>query len=297
MATQQSNVGDYEELEGEYKACKQHLRSKEQALRILQEQLKKADLNSQRLKQEVNQLRSQLSRSQQVTSPKAKDAPPEGRNSTENSFSLLNEELVQEKEMLIQQLERAQGEISELQRQVQHLGDEKDELSGERDYFSKKCDSLVKCLEEERNSQPPSHSALQTVLEENRKLKLALVEAESEKERMQGKMERYKRALERRKTVEAAAEQVQNNISSEKKHDWKLALKRISELESLANSLSQSVKEKSIAITHQKKANKVLATRVAELEHDLKVMEVSRVMSGDVSQDSRAQEKTQDKTH
>ena len=38
--------------------------------------------------------------------------------------------------------------------------------------------------------------------------------------------------------------------------DLRQALKQVSELESLANSLSESVKEKSIALTHQKKANK-----------------------------------------
>ena len=38
--------------------------------------------------------------------------------------------------------------------------------------------------------------------------------------------------------------------------DLQQSLRRISELEALANSLSESVKEKSIALTHQKKANK-----------------------------------------
>lgn len=265
-------VGEYEELEGEYKACQQHLRSKEQALRILQEQLKKADLNAQRLKQEIKQLRSQLSRSQQVLSPVSKDS-----SSTKSSFSLLNEELIQEKEVLIQQLEGAQGNISELERQVKELEDEKDELSGERDHFSAKCDSLLKCLEEEKTRQPPTHSAVQGLLTENRQLKLALVEAEAQKDHIKGKMERYKRAIERRTIVEAAGEQVMNSV--DKKQDLKLAVKRISELESLANSLSQSVKEKSVTITHQKKANKVLATKVAELEHQLKAMELSSLWS------------------
>ena len=255
-------AAEYDELEGEYKACQQQLRSKEQALRILQEQLKKADLNSQRLKQEIKQLRSQLSRSQQALSPVTKD---------KNPFSLVNEELVQEKEVLIQQLERSQVQISELDRQVQQLQDDKEEMEGERDHFSSRCDGLVKCLEEERTRQPPSHYALQTVLEENRQLKLALVEVEAEREHARGKMERYRRAIERRKIVEAAGEQIV--INSDKKQDLKLAVKRISELESLANSLSQSVKEKSVTITHQKAANKVLAKKVTELEHQLRVVE------------------------
>lgn len=267
------SVAEYEELEGEYKACQQHLRSKEQALRILQEQLKKADLNAQRLKQEIKQLRSQLSRSQQIASPVSKDSH------TSKSSSLLNEELIQEKEMLIQQLEGAQGHISELERQVKELEGEKEELVGEKDHFSTKCESLMKCLEEERTRQPPSHSAVQTLLAENRQLRLSLVEMEAQKDHIKGRMERYKRAIERRTIVEAAGEQVMN--STDKKQDLKLAMKRISELESLANSLSQSVKEKSVTITHQKKANKVLATKVAELENHLKAVEFSRLWSSD----------------
>lgn len=279
QARQQSQEGtvsaaEYEELIGEYKACQQHLRSKEQALRILQEQLKKADLNAQRLKQEIQQLRSQLSRSQQVLSPVNKDNP-----SGKSRFSLLNEELIQEKEVLIQQLEGAHGHISELERKVKELEDEKEELVGEKEHFSGKCENLLKCLEEEKTRQPPSQSALQTLLTENRQLKLALVEAEAQNDHIKGKMERYRRAIERRTIVEAAGEQVLNSV--DKKQDLKLAVKRISELESLANSLSQSVKEKSVTITHQKKANKVLATKVAELEHQLKVMELSSLLSSD----------------
>ena len=266
-------MGEYEELEGEYKACQQHLRSKEQALRILQEQLKKADLNAQRLKQEIQQLRSQLSRSQQVMSPVSKDNP-----STKTTFSLLNEELIQEKEMLIQQLEGGQRHVSELERRIKELEDEKEELTDEKVHFSSKCENLLKCLEEERTRQPPSHSAVQSLLAENRQLKLALVEAEAQREHMKGKMDRYKRAIERRTIVEAAGEQVMNSV--DKKQDIKLATKRISELESLANSLSQSVKEKSVTITHQKKANKVLATKVAELEHQLKATELSDLWTG-----------------
>ena len=256
---------EYEDLKGEYTACRQHLRSKEQALRIFQEQLKKADLNSQRLKQEIKQLRSQLSRSQQAPSPvKMKDTPT----------LLLSEELVQEKAMLIEQLEGAQGHVCELERQVQQVEDEKDELASEKDYYMAKCESLVKCLEEERKRQPPSHSALQQLLDENRELRLSLVETEAERDHVKGRVEHYKRATERRKVVEAAGEHMLT--PTEKKQDLKLAVKRINELESLANSLSQSVKEKSVTIAHQKVANKLLATKVTELEHQVKVLQVSK---------------------
>lgn len=264
---------EYEELVGEYKACQQHLRSKEQALRILQEQLKKADLNAQRLKQEIKQLRSQLSRTQQVLSPTKKD-----NDKSLDRSALLNEELVQEKEMLIQQLESAHTLVSDLERQLKEAEDEKTELTDERGYFSAKCASLMKCLEMERTKEPPAHTALQTLLSENRHLRLTLVEVEAERDHAKGKIERYKRAIERKKVVEAAGEQGLVN-SADKKQDLRLTTKRIGELESLANSLSQSVKEKSVTLTHQKKANKALATTVAELQHQVKVLEVSKACS------------------
>ena len=79
--------------------------------------------------------------------------------------------------------------------------------------------------------------------------------------------------------------------------------KHVLELESLASNLSETVNDKSIAVAHQKKANKfvlslkkkksilcvsavviiiirrMLASRIADLEHRLKVLEVSGLWS------------------
>ncbi len=265
------NAAKYEDLEGEYIACKQHIRSKEQALRILQEQLKKADLNSQRLKQEINQLRSQLSRTNPPTSPSF-TGDSSGNKVSSTNHLLLNDDLVQEKERLIEQLEAAQGKILDLERVVAQMEDEKMELAEEKDHFSKRCDSLV----DEKKLQPPTHSTLQRLMEENKQLKISLVESRAEKEHALSRVERYKKVLDRKKRVEAA-EELQNSIGLDKKQDM---LRRISELEVLANSLSQSVKEKSVMITHQKKANKMLAIRITELEHQVKALEVSSEMCG-----------------
>lgn len=262
---------DYEELEGEYEASQQHLQSKEQALRILQGQLKKADIISQRLKQEMKQLRSQLSRTQQISSPST-TTPRPPHNSGSISMSI-NEDLIKEKEVLIQELEKAQWQISELERCIEQLKDEKEELANEKTHFSIKCEGLVKCLEEERKRQSPCQSAVERVVEENRRLQLALVEAKAERERLRSRVERYKSAIDRRKSREAAAELVENLPDA--KQDTKLAAKRIAELESLANNLSQSVKVKSVTITHKRKANKMLATKLAELEHQVNMREVS----------------------
>ena len=267
------NSANYEELEGEYRASQQHLQSKEQALRILQAQLKKADLTSQRLKQEVKQLRSQLSRTPQSFSTSTTTTTPRPRHNSGNISVSINEDLIKEKEVLIQELEKAQCQISELERHIEQLKDEKEELENEKTHFSLKCDGLVTCLEEERKRQPSCQSAVQRVVEENRRLQLALVEAEAENEHLKSCVEHYKNAIDRRKSCEAAVEQVEN--LPDKKQDMRLAIKRIAELESLANSLSQAVKVKSVTIAHKKKANKILATKLADLEHQVNTMDLS----------------------
>lgn len=167
-------------------------------------------------------------------------------------------------------------QISELERQIQVVEDEKAELASERDYFSGKCESLMKCLEEERNTPIPTQSTLQSAIEENKLLKLELVEVKAERDHAQSRIERYKKSVERRKAIEASANQgLQQSPTVDKKHHLHDSVRRVKELEALANNLSETVKEKSIALLHQKKANKMLATRIAELEHKLKVVEIS----------------------
>lgn len=166
--------------------------------------------------------------------------------------------------------------MSELERQVQVVEDEKAELASERDYFSGKCESLVKCLEEERSTPGPTQSTLQSAIEENKLLKLELVDVKAERDHAQSRIERYKKAVERRRAIEASASQgFQQSPGVDKKHHLQDSVKRVKELEVLANNLSETIKEKSIALLHQKKANKMLATRIAELEHKLKVVEIS----------------------
>ena len=260
----------FEELEAEYKACQQQLHSKEQALRILQSQLKKADLTSQRMKQEMNQLRSQLSRSQQFLSPPTSPANP-SRAASSNGISLsMNEELIREKELLIQELEKAHWQIGELERQVEELKDEKENVVDEKMHYMKKYEGLLECFEEEKKRQPPSQSTVQRVMDENKQLQLALVEANASKEHFKSRVERYKDAIERKKFM---AEAVIQASSSEKKQDIRAA--RIAELESLAKNLTETVKVKSVTISHQKRANKMLATDLAELQHRLNLWEAS----------------------
>ena len=272
----------YEDLLAEHKACQQHLHSKEEALKIFQKQLRDSNIHKQRLEQEIKQLHSQLARTQ-IHSPKSSSYNTSSTNQTVTPTSSLRQvsggaepgTYDSEREKYILDLEEAQEKNSELFRQIQLLEDEKEELAGERDYYSGKCGNLMKCLEEERQAKPPSHSALQTVMEENRQLKLELVEVQAERDQALNRIERYKKAVERRKTKENAGDQDLQFAVGGKKQDLRIALRRISELESLANSLSESVKDKTISLSHQKRANKMLASRITELEHRLKVLEIS----------------------
>lgn len=107
------SLGEFEELEAEYKASQQQLASKDQALKIFQEQLKNSEFNSQRLQQEINQLRSQLARVQPLTLPRRQssgDGDEEGTSFGSGGALAhsISEKVVKEKERYIQELEAAQ---------------------------------------------------------------------------------------------------------------------------------------------------------------------------------------------
>lgn len=278
----------YQDLLAEHKACQKQLHSKDEALKIFQAQLKDSNLQKQHLKQEIKQLHSQLARSQMLASlpilrsdPSNHSPAPQPTDSPIRATSGVRVDLYDtERERSIKELEEVIERNSELSRQINILEDENEELAGERDYYSGKCTSLVKCLEEERQLKPPSHSVLQTVMEENRQLRLELVEVQAERDQALSRIERYKKAVERRKAKEVNADKVVVSPPGNKKHDVQSLLRRIDELESIGNSLSESVKEKTIALAHQKRANKMLASRITELEHRLKVLEISGLWSG-----------------
>ena len=276
----------FQDLLAEHKASQQQLHSKDEALKIFQKQLKDSALHKQRLEQEIKQLHSQLARAQMLTTAAPSSTPVRNASSlaSQSSFDSRTSAFDTEREKYILDLEVAQEKNSELSRQIQLLEDEKEEMAGERDYYSGKCSNLVRCLEEERQAKPPSHSALQTVMEESRQLRLDLVNVQAERDQALSRIERYKRAVERRKAKEASVEKALQFATGHKKQDSQQYLRRISELETIANNLAESVKEKTIALSHQKKANKMLASRIAELEHRLKVLEISGLWSNSAEQ-------------
>ena len=270
------SLGDYETLNSEFTACQQHLRSKEEALKIMKGMIESTDQKCSQIEQENLQLRSQLAR----LNSSALSNPSPSKPNAEAS----KEEFCKERDLYILQLESAHGTITSLKRELQIVEDERDEVSAEKDAFLKQCESLRQLLKDEQAEDKtvpdtPSYAALESLVEENRKLKLELLEIQAEKDRAFGKILRYKRAVEKRKLRESREQQVPPVSPGGKRSDVNQAVKRAEELELLANSLSESVKEKSIALAHQRKANKVLATRVTELEHKLKVLEISGLWS------------------
>lgn len=306
----------YETLQSEYLACQRKLQSKDEAVKILRKELElcqeekeeygklmnhmkdyivdgqsslpttsidtENESDSKRLSQleaYVHQLKQQ--HKEEVQS--LKDKLSYARNALATTSSISCSELAEERSRLVAQLEATQAEILELQRQVQSLEDEKEDLLSERDHFSAKCSSLTKCLEERNNTKPPALSTLEQLLEENRQLKMELLETQAEKESANNKIERYKRAVERRKIKESQNETL--HMNSDKVSELRQSMKRVQELDSLANSLSEEVKEKSLALAHQRKTNRLLGTRIADLEHRLKVLEISGLWSTNASGD------------
>ncbi len=281
----------YQDLLAEHKASQKQLHSKDEALKIFQKQMKEELLDKQRLEQEIKQLHSQLARTQMIgTNPNlSNSAPVMSPPRPLPQCSPVSASYDSEREGYILELETAQEKNQKLSRQIQLLEDEKEELASERDYYSGKCAHLVKCFEEQQSALPSAssncseshlHSTYQNIIEENRQLRLNLIDIQAERDQALCRIERYKKAVERRKAKEACGEKaVQISVGS-KKNDMQLYVRRIAELESIGNSLSESVKEKTTALAHQKRANKILASRITELEHKLRVFEMSCVWDG-----------------
>eukprot|EP00731_Ephydatia_muelleri_P021163 Em0013g890a len=213
------------------------------------------------LKTEVAQLKSQLSH---------------------HLLMPVSDAVIQEREQFISQLEEYQEKISCLERQVQSLEDEKDDLVTEKTFFFEKCNTLERCLEEkgrDNATPPPSESLVEAVVEENRQLNLKILGLQAERDQALNRIERYKRAQQRLKDRDSSQLQIVHFSNHHTVHqESQKAAKRLSELETLANSLSESVKEKSIALAHQREANKILAAKITELERRIKTLELSGLL-------------------
>ncbi|XP_044740448.1 coiled-coil domain-containing protein 149 isoform X1 [Chrysoperla carnea] len=215
--------------------------------------------------------------------------------------SLTNEDVfpIHQREELVEQLEKLSAKTIQMRADIQSLLDEKEELIKERDAFKHKAHrvshelAIALRLTSQNNgdqdtndtqftSKPPAYLVdADALVSENRYLHERLQQADAETQLATQALAKYKNMLEtkRRKGIIKLGTNNTDMIMSHKQ--VKQLLERgtmaelpvtsatIADLKSLCLGLLETLGDKTLALSHQKKANKILASRVSELESKL----------------------------
>ncbi|XP_077575009.1 coiled-coil domain-containing protein 149-like [Stigmatopora nigra] len=192
-----------------------------------------------------------------------------------------------EREDLVRQLERAREQNEVLEHNVKSLTDELQDVRAERDVFQQKAHRLnvemnhivgndVRILD------------IDALCMENRYLNDRLCQLQEEVTLLKTNLGKYKSALESRKNIKVcgkpnssaltgvlSAKQVKELLCEDSGCTLPVTAQSISDLKSLATALLETIHEKNMLIQHQRQINKVLGTRVAELEKKLKTLETT----------------------
>nr|XP_032808323.1 coiled-coil domain-containing protein 149 isoform X2 [Petromyzon marinus] len=193
-----------------------------------------------------------------------------------------------EREDLVQQLETAREQTERQERELQAALDELEEMRTEHAFHKAKAERLNLELNQVLGGHENRIVDVDALCMENRYLQDRLKQMQEEKMILKSTISKYKGALERRKapknTVKVgssgltgilSAKQVQEMLAEERSPCLPLTQQSLSDLRSLALALLETIHDKNMALQHQRKTNKILGTRVAELERKLKTLEVS----------------------
>ncbi|KAI8789567.1 coiled-coil domain-containing protein 149-B-like isoform X1 [Biomphalaria glabrata] len=195
-----------------------------------------------------------------------------------------------EREELVRQLEASREEYVQLERDLQQVLDEKEELVTERAAYRTKYERLNTELNYILGGDEKRIVDLDVLIMENRFLQERLKQMEEEKTMAIATVTKYKSILEKKKTkgilklgqcrndglviTQKQIQQVMQNKSSISPSPQALA-----DLQGLCGALLETINDKNLALSHQRKTNKLLGNRVNELEKKLKTLEVSGLWS------------------
>ncbi|XP_033754635.1 coiled-coil domain-containing protein 149-like isoform X2 [Pecten maximus] len=192
-----------------------------------------------------------------------------------------------ERENLVQQLEASRDEFIQLERDLQQVIDEKEELVNERDVYKNKYERLNTELNYILKGDEKRVVDLDALIMENRYLQDRLKQMEEEKSMAMATVSKYKSLLERKKTRTGMMKLSQSRggglVISQKQVSQVLGdnmgvpptAQAMADLQALAGALLDTVNDKNMALSHQRKTNKILGNRVSELEKKIKTLEVA----------------------
>ncbi|XP_045190805.2 GRIP and coiled-coil domain-containing protein 2-like [Mercenaria mercenaria] len=189
-----------------------------------------------------------------------------------------------EREELVQKLESSNEQYLQLERDLQTVLDEKEELVTERDVYKTKYERLNQELNYILKGDENRVVDIDALVMENKYLQDRLKQMEEEKSMAMAAVSKYKSLLEKKKSKSSmkfgqtrgggmiiTQKQVQQVLES--KQSVLPSPQAMSDLQALAGALLDSVNDKNLALSHQRKTNKILGNRVAELEKKIKTLE------------------------
>nr|XP_033481073.1 coiled-coil domain-containing protein 149-like isoform X3 [Epinephelus lanceolatus] len=198
-----------------------------------------------------------------------------------------------EREDLVKQLERAREQNEVLEHSVKSLTDELQDVRAERDVFQQKAHRLNLEMNHIVGNDEIRILDIDALCMENRYLHDRFCQLQEEMNLLKTNLVKYKSALDCRKSSKIngkpnsssltgvlSAKQVKELLLSEENGcSLPVTPQSISDLKSLATALLETIHEKNMVIQHQRQINKILGTRVAELENKLKTLEMSGLWS------------------
>ncbi|XP_077294274.1 coiled-coil domain-containing protein 149-B isoform X1 [Arctopsyche grandis] len=203
-----------------------------------------------------------------------------------NTISALNFE----REELVQQLEMSNKKIEQTQADLKSMLDEKEDLINERDAYKCKLHRLnhqlmIALSRNKSNCLDRSQSGLlldiDALVMENRYLQERLTQAQAEKDLATHALTKYKSILEAKQqkgllklgtnntNTVVTHKQVKQLLECGTTQELPVTAATITDLRALSFGLLDALNDKSLALSHQKKANKILATRISDLEKRL----------------------------
>ncbi|XP_046335132.1 coiled-coil domain-containing protein 149-like isoform X2 [Haliotis rufescens] len=191
-----------------------------------------------------------------------------------------------EREDLVAQLEAAREQYLQLERDLQQVLDEKEEQVTERDAYKTKYERLNTELNYILKGDEKKIVDIDALVNENKYLLERLKQMEEEKTMAMATVSKYKSMLERKKNkgilklgqsrsggLVISQKQVQHILQSQT--GIPATPQSMADLQGLCSALLDTINDKSLALSHQRKTNKILGNRVSELEKKLKTLEVA----------------------
>ncbi|KAK9499149.1 hypothetical protein O3M35_003651 [Rhynocoris fuscipes] len=202
--------------------------------------------------------------------------------SRESTMSVENNVSWHQREELIQELEETKAKVRHLSTDLQALLDEKEELVTERDAYRCKVHRLNHELAVLLKADTPPID-IDSLIMENKYVKDRCDQILAEKEIVIQSLRKYKAMLDKKKmkgNVRLGANTSDMVVTHKQVHElldadgavWTSpynAEATLSDLRSLSLALLDALQDKTVALTHQRRANKILADRVSNLESRL----------------------------